>query len=399
MIPRCPWRLGRPALRRRDDAPTSPSRVHAVSTISDVARKAGVSVATVSRALRGVNTVNAGTRERVRQAAADLDYVASPTAASLASGRTRVVGIVTPFMTRWFFATALSAIEKTLREYDFHALLMDLEAESALSRRELTNQMLSKRVDGLICINVPLQPTEFTLLERLGLPVVAIGNPLPGYPLVQIDDAGAIQTAVDHLVDLGHSRIGFVGAVPPEAAHRLVPWARLRGFRVAMAGHGLSVPERWVVTCDWSAQDAARQAALLFPAENGPTAIVAASDEMAIGVMAVASEAGLRVPEDLSIVGVDDFYLSDVVRLTTMRQDVVAQGRAATEMLLHVLLTDSGIPRPARPPQMDSEGVLTLPTRLIRRGTTGPIRGEAGQRPSLLGSPHGTREGAQPPPR
>lgn len=358
-----------------------------MSTISEVARAAGVSVATVSRALRGVSTVNPHTRDRVLAAARQLHYVASPTAASLASGRTRVVGIVTPFMTRWFFVTAMSAIEKVLREHDFHALLIDLEADDMMSRRPLTNQMLSKRVDGLITITVPLRPDELALLQRLDLPVVAIGNPLPGHPLVRIDDAAAVHTAVDHLVELGHTRIGYVGAVPPDAEHRLVPGGRLHGFRDAMSGHGLTVQERWVITCDWTAQDAARRTAPVFDTDHTPTAILAASDEMAIGVMSVAITAGLRIPQDLSVVGVDDYHLSDVVRLTTISQDVTAQGHAAAAILLHTLLGDTESPAPDLPAGLTDEQTLTLPTSLVRRATTGRLRSAAATPPSLLGSP------------
>lgn len=360
-----------------------------MNTISDVARVAGVSVATVSRALRGVSTVNPRTRLRVLQAAEELDYVASPTAASLASGRTRVVGIVTPFLTRWFFATAISAVEKKLREHGFHALLIDLEEDSMLRRRELTRQMLSKRVDGLIMINVQLRPAELALLEKLELPVVAIGNPVAGYPFIHIDDALTVRTAVDHLVDLGHTRIGYVGAVPNQAEHRLVPWKRLTGFREGMAAHGIPVQERWVITCDWSAQDAARQAEMLF-CDDPPTAVAAGSDEMAIGVMSLAITRGLRIPQDLSITGVDDYHLSDVIRLTTIRQDVTAQGRAAATTLLHKLLDGSAEPVPALPEGMTDDLLLCLDTRLVRRQTTSRLRHSTSESPPMLGTPAGT---------
>ncbi len=358
-----------------------------MSTISDVARAAGVSVATVSRALRGVSTVSSQTRERVLKAADELHYVASPMAASLASGRTRVIGLVTPFLTRWFFATAVSAVEKALREFDFHVLLIDLEADSMLERRALTNKMLSKRVDGLITINVPIRPEELTLLERLGLPVVAIGNPVPGHPLVHIDDALAVRTGLDHLVNLGHTRIGYAGAVPARAEHRLVPRQRLTGFRDGMTEHGLAIQESWVMSCDWSAQGAARRASELFATDNVPTAIMCGSDEMAIGVMSEAISAGLRVPEDLSVVGVDDYYLSDVVRLTTVRQDVIAQGEAAATTLLHTLLATSTGSAPDLPSGMSEDQVLTVPTTLVRRGTASRIRSGTGAPASFLGSP------------
>ncbi|CAN5472670.1 substrate-binding domain-containing protein [soil metagenome] len=357
-----------------------------MTTISDVARVAGVSVATVSRALRGVSTVNETTRDRVLEAAHCLDYVASPTAASLASGRTRVVGIVMPFLTRWFFVTALSAIEKTLREYGYHALLIDLEADSAFERRALTSQMLNKRVDGLIITNVPLRDDELALIDKLGLPVVGIGNPVPGHPLIHIDDERAVRTALDHLVDLGHTQIGYVGAVPSGAEHRLVPWGRLTGFRTGMREHGLMLHNEWIITCDWSAKDAAKQSRTLFLGERTPTAVVAASDEIAIGVMAVAAEAERRIPQDISIVGIDDYELSDVLKLSTVRQDITAQGRAAADTLLHALLGPTEEPAPARPAGMVNE-TLTVPTELITRRTTSALRASIDEIPPLLGVP------------
>ena len=132
----------------------------AISTITDVARVAGVSVATVSRALRGLDRVSPETRERVLRVAEDLHYVASPTATSLASGRTRVVAVVAPFLTRWFFATLVSAIEKTLRAQGHHVILFDLEDDSFDQRLPLTQNMLWKRVDGVITLNVPVDADD-----------------------------------------------------------------------------------------------------------------------------------------------------------------------------------------------------------------------------------------------
>jgi LacI family repressor for deo operon, udp, cdd, tsx, nupC, and nupG len=333
-----------------------------------VARVAGVSVATVSRALRGLDRVSPETRERVLRVAEDLHYVASPTATSLASGRTRVAAVVAPFLTRWFFATLVSAIEKTLRASGHHVILFDLEDDSYDQRLPLSQNMLWKRVDGVITLNVPMTPEEVELVDRLGLPLVAIGSPVPGRPCVRIDDRAAMRTAVEHLAGLGHTRIGYIGAVPQNVAHIQTPQDRLEAFLETVEHQHLVCDDSWILGSDWTAEAAARDSASLLSRPDRPTAIVAASDEMAIGVRESARRLGLRVPEDLSLIGIDDYVLSGVLGLTTVRQDVAGLGRAAAELLLKALLEDDR-----------SADEIVLPTELVVRESTGPapVRREA----------------------
>lgn len=338
------------------DQPQGRSRV---STINDVAAKAGVSVATVSRALRGLDRVSAATRERVIRVAEELEYVASPTATSLASGRTRVVGVIAPFLTRWFFVTLVSAIEKTLRQHGHHVLLLDLEADTFDERLTLTPDLLWKRVDGLIALNLPIHPEELELIDRLDLPLVAIGTPIPGRRCVRIDDAGAMHTATEHLISLGHTEIGYVGAVPSNAAHVQTPQERLRAFHQSMALAGLPVRRDWVLGSDWTAEAAASDAERLLRSAHRPSAVVAASDEIAIGVQAAARRLGLRLPEDLSIVGIDDYVLSEVLGITTVRQDVSAQGARAAQILLSTLGIGAS--------EDEREGEVLMPTQLVIR--------------------------------
>lgn len=326
-----------------------------------MARVAGVSVATVSRALRGLDRVSPETRERVLRVAEDLHYVASPTATSLASGRTLVAAVVAPFLTRWFFATLVSAIEKSLRVQGYHVLLFDLEDDSYDQRLPLSQNMLWKRVDGLITLNIPMTPEEVDLVDRLGLPLVAIGSPVPGRPCVRIDDRAAMRTAVQHLAGLGHTRIGYIGAVPQNVAHIQTPQDRLDAFRETVADQGLTCSEDWILGSDWTADAAARDSTALLSRADRPTAIVAASDEMAIGVRESARRLGVRVPEELSIIGIDDYVLSEVLGITTVRQDVAGQGRAAAELLVRALLEGE-----------ESEEELVLPTELVVRESTGP---------------------------
>jgi len=331
-------------------------------TITDVALAAGVSVATVSRALRGLDKVHPETRERVLRAAAELDYIASPTASGLASGRTRLIGIITPFMARWFFTEMMSAIEKTVRVQQHHILLMDLEEPETVGRLSLTQGMMFKRIDGLIVINVEMQEPERDLVARLGLPVVSVGSRVDQFPVVGIDDVGCARLAAEHLIGLGHRRIAYIGRARSESAHRQTPQDRLRGFHDALAAHGLDVPDGWVLESDWSAADAKAGALGLLSRPDRPTAVLAASDEMALGVIGAARDLGIDVPGDLSVVGIDDHDMARVFGLTTVRQDVRAQGAAAATALLAQL----GLADP------DEARDHTVPVELVERSSTAP---------------------------
>lgn len=335
-----------------------------MSTITDVAREAGVSVATVSRALRGLDRVSADTRERVFEVATRLDYVASPTAMSLASGRTQVIGVVAPFLSRWFFASIVSAIEKTLRRKGHHVLLFDLEDDTFESRLPLSQNMLWKRVDGVITLNLPLSEGEVDLLDRLHLPVVAIGTPVPGRPVVRIDDSLAMRQATEHLIALGHQRIAYVGSVPQNVAHVKTPQARLQAFQATLRAHGLTSNPQWVLASDWTADSSLEHTMAMLARPDRPTAIVAASDEMAFGALAAASRSGLRVPEDVSVIGIDDHSLSAVMGLTTVRQDVQRQGEIAGQLLLDTLTEGK--------PLGETHHVF-VPTEIVtRRSTAAP---------------------------
>ena len=172
-----------------------------------------------------------------------------------------------------------------------------------------------------------------------------------------------MRDATEYLVSLGHERIAYVGAVPSNVAHIQTPQARLDAFRDVMRSHGLAEHKQWVLGSDWTADSAAEDTRRLLRAPERPTAVAAASDEMAIGVMAAARAVGLRVPEDLSVIGIDDHALSNVLGLSTVRQDVTAQGRLAAEILLHQLGISAG----------EEAGThVVVPTELVVRASTAP---------------------------
>ncbi len=304
-------------------------------TISDVALAAGVSVATVSRALRGLDRVHPETRERVLKAATELNYIASPTASSLASGRTRLIGIVTFAMARRFFTETISAIERTVREHEHHTLFLDLDEPSPAVRRTQTQGTMLKRVDGLVVINTELPESQHELVRRLALPVVAIGTRHDNSPLISVDDLTCAKTATDHLLELGHRRIAYLGAAPEGSSAYATPQTRFDGYRRSLDQAGISVSAQSVIECEWRADDAYRSMhELLDSNEDQPTAILAANYEVALGALAAARTVGLRVPDDLSIIGIDDHALATAFGLATVRQDAAAQGTAAAQALL-----------------------------------------------------------------
>lgn len=330
-----------------------------MTTIADVAALAGVSVATVSRTLHGSTRVDPRTRERVLAAAAELNYVASPTATSLASGRTNIVAVVAPLMSRWFFATIVTTIEQELRAAGYPVLLITLDGQSAVG---LEFEMFAKRVDGIIALNVPTTDTDLAMLHRLDVPVVAVGIAVDRWPRVHIDDAAAVRSAVNHLIGLGHRDIGYVGTTDTSVAHMSTPGARSAAFRAALEEAGLRFRAQWATDSEWTADAAARRVEPILRAQHRPTAILAGSDEMAVGVLGAARWIGLEVPQELSVMGIDDHTFAAVLGLSTVHQDVRAQGRIAVSLLLDALRGDDVTP----------DRVVEVPTYLIARETTAP---------------------------
>lgn len=335
------------------------------STIVDVARAAGVSVATVSRALRGLDRVSPSTRERVRRVAYELNYLASPTATSLASGQTRIIGVIVPFASRWYFASMVAAIGKALRERGYQVLLFDLEQEPFGGRHELTRSMLWKRVDGVVSISIAMTQDELDLLTGLHVPVVSIGFDLAGRPSVRIDDYQAARTAIEHILDLGHVDVAFIGVEPPSSQLNATPQERLAAFRDALDARDLPIREDWVLATDWTADDARRLTHEILSASGPrPTAVMCASDEIAFGVHMAAREFGLRLPADLSIVGIDDHNLASLFGLTTVRQDFAAQGEQSAVLLLDAIAQQQAPPGGPRRVLVDTE--------FVRRSSTAP---------------------------
>lgn len=303
-----------------------------------VAERAGVSVSTVSRALRAVPGVSAATRKRVQDAAAELGYSASPAASRLATGRTMTVGIVVPMLAKWFFGKVIGEAAHTLREAGFDVLLYEL-ATAGQRERFFGAVQLHGRTDGVII--VALQPTreELDSLLSQGQSVALLGGQSQGVGSVSVDNVGAGRAAVRHLLNLGHERIAFVGIRDEEGSNLggVPPLERLAGYRQALAEAGLGQDDDLVQLDENSVEGGAAAFSRLLVAGQPPTAAFVASDEMAFGVLKTLRQAGLDVPGDFSLLGFDNHELCDVVGLTTMDHDVAGQGRDAARILLDTL--------------------------------------------------------------
>jgi DNA-binding LacI/PurR family transcriptional regulator len=306
--------------------------------IEDVARLAGVSTATVSRALSGKEHVSTKARLKVEAAAAELGYVASSSAYTLATGRTRNIGVVVPFVDRWFFSVALEAIETVLIEHGYDLTLYNLSG--GLNQREkiFSDFLLRKRVDGVLTVAVKLSDKELENLTKTRKPIMGIGGPITGARTLTIDDFAAGKLATEHLLSLGHTKIAHIGGLEPTEMDFKQPSKRRHGYEHALNTAGLPIRESWFIPADFTIQGAYHAAKqILGDPRNAPTAIVCSSDEMGFGAIMAVKDLGLRVPQDVSVIGMDNHDMSDFFGLSTINQDVRGQGRHTAERLLKVL--------------------------------------------------------------
>jgi LacI family repressor for deo operon, udp, cdd, tsx, nupC, and nupG len=300
----------------------------------------------------------------VLKAAADLDYVPSPSAAGLASGQTRAVGVIVPFVTRWFYASVVQGAEELLREAGYDLLLYNLGGDKEARHRVFRTHLLRKRVDAVLVLSLNPTDEEVAALARLDRPVAVVGATVEGWSSVRIDDDETARIAMRHLIKLGHRRIGYVGGSLEEQLDFAAPLDRLTGYRAALTEAGLPLNPALEVVGDFTVRGGLAATQLLLATEPRPTAIFAASDEMAVGVVHGVRQAGLRVPEDVSVIGIDDHEMAEFFELTTVAQPVHEQGRLAATLLLAAL--DGDVDRPVHP------SAITVPTRLVVRHTTAP---------------------------
>jgi DNA-binding LacI/PurR family transcriptional regulator len=330
-----------------------------MTSLEEVARRAGVSTATVSRALSGRGRLSDATRHRVRQAASDLGYVVSATASSLATGRTRSVGILVPLLGRWFFSNVLDGIATALTRHGYDITLYNVTDDAEQRRHLLQTSLRRGRVDAVIVLSLDFSDGEIDELEALGLPLVGLGTPSSRLSSLRVDDVAVARVATEHLLRLGHRDIAHVGQSREGEDDLDIPTLRRRGFEAAL--REAHVAPAGFASGDFTIEAGYRAAGELLR-DSHPTAIFAASDELAFGALFAARDAGLAVPRDISVVGVDGHELGGFFGLTTVEQFPHAQGERVAEAVLAALGEDVSAPAP------------DLPFALVERASTASPR-------------------------
>jgi LacI family transcriptional regulator, repressor for deo operon, udp, cdd, tsx, nupC, and nupG len=339
---------------RPDDEAGGPAEVN----MADVAREAGVSIATVSRALRDVPGVSQGTRDRIRQIAMDLSYVISPEASALSRGHTGRVAIVMPKLDAWFYGAMLTAMAPVLRDAELDMLVYQVANEEERTRflRELPAR---RKADAVILTALPMAQTEVERLDLMGVHVVVAGGTLRDYPYVAVDELEIGKIAVRHLIDLGHRRIAMIRTSDTDGTAWSSDVMRTQAWREAMQEAGLEAPDELLISETYAVDAGARGVQQLLALDEPPTAVFAYSDEIAFAAMVGARNAGVSVPEELSVIGVDGHPLGPLADITTVDQDVAGQGRLAAQMAVRLVTGE---------PVED----VTVAPRLVERGSTAP---------------------------
>lgn len=334
-------------------------------TLTDIAREAGCSVNTVSRALNGRPDVSPETRVRVRSVADRLGYVPNVLAKSLVTQHTNTLGLVLTDLFYPVYVGLSEAIDALAAERGYQVLLSSTHEDVTRERRAIS-VLLERRVEGALVVPAGLDAESTAHLRGPRVPVVLVlRNPIgPDVDFVGSDEAAAAGDAVRHLLALGHRRIGFVH----EGRPILTLASRLDGYRAAMRAAGVAPSPDWAVTVPFSAEGAYRGTLERLRRPDRPTALLLQSDLLAPGVLAAAREAGLRVPQDLAVVGSGDHYFAPFLEtpLTTIRRPEREIAVAAVSRLLERIADPGGAPRQ-----------IVIPSALVVRRSCGASRAAA----------------------
>ncbi len=334
--------------------------------LKDIAADLGVSVVTVSKVLRNHSDISEETRERVLKRIRELNYQPNLAARALVTGRSSTIGLIVPDLVHPFFAEVAKGITRHLREHGYVLMISSSEEDGAVERQEIAH-MLARRVDALILASVQSDAAAFSMLAQHKTPVVLLDRRIPGLRanFVGVDDEDAGRLATDHLIAQGCRRIAHIRG--PEVSTAI---GRLRGYRASLAAHGAAPNPDYVITgrtaddaADRSGYEAMQQLLALKPHPDG---VFCFNDPVAMGAMQAALDAGLRVPEDVAVVGCGNVHYASYLRvpLTSIDQNSPSIGENAARLALSLV----GLKKPV-PPR-----TVLLESRLVARAST--LRGK-----------------------
>ena len=320
-------------------------------TIQDVAKTAGVSVSTVSRVLNGKVDVASETQDRIRSVIDDLGYTTNLAARSMRSFKKNMVGLIMPDIAYPFAIEVMKGVNRAIAESEFDLIVYttgDVRKSGRASHEQKYVSLLNNSItDGSIIV-APVTGEFLT-----DAPLVSI-DPLmsdPDYPSVHATNHQGAMEAMEYLFTLGHKRIGFIsGRAELESSNR-----RLKGYRDALERAGIPVDEQLIASGDYTTETGVRGAQELLSLDHPPTAIFASNDQMAMGVYQVAQQMGLRIPEDLSVIGFDNIMESKYMGLTTVDQFISEMGFVATQMLIKLI---NGLPLDSQTYKMQTQLVI-----------------------------------------
>lgn len=313
-------------------------------TLKDVAQLAGVSVTTVSNVVRGWPYIADETRHKVQEAIRDLGYSPHPIAQGLRTGQMQTIGFIVPDISNPYFASIVSVAEDIAQEHQYSVIIFSSH-EDPTRQAECLRRASNRMVDGLLIAPVASTPITAALFDDLGVPTVLIDRVPDDYAgaACALNNLRVGQLATEHLCQLGHQRIAHIAGPPMVRAAR----ERALGYQHTLRQYGLGYERIVHATTQWDCEDGYQQMRRLLHTEPPPTAVFAGNDLVAIGVLHALDEAGLRCPEDISLVGVDDIQVGAYVQptLTTVRQPLQEMARTGIGLLLDLVRHQAQTPR------------------------------------------------------
>lgn len=304
-----------------------------VPTIFDVSKLSGYSISTISRVINYPEKVNINTRQVINNAIDQLGFVPKAEARARALRFMGRIGVITPFFTAPSFVQRMRGLAGSLSKENFDLVIYTVDSNNRL-QSYLSSLPLTGNLDGLVIMSLPVSDNDVKRLNDHYLPTVLIEYPHPQLNSVEIDDVKGGILATEYLINKGHRRIAFLGDtdLPEYSIHPVN--LRLKGFRQALMAANIQVPEKFIRLAPYNQEQAREIAKELIELPDPPTAIFAATDFQALGVLKATRQLGIKVPDELAIIGFDDLDMAEFEDLTTVRQHLDESGRIAIEILL-----------------------------------------------------------------